>query len=76
MATKSGLSAACLLIAFGLVPAMAGGGQGGARIVVAEYMRAVPAGPTDAHHCARICVKARDMGGKAEPVCVQWQKVC
>jgi hypothetical protein len=48
----------------------------GGRLVVAEYMRAVPAGPTDPHHCARVCVKARDMGGKAEPVCVEWKRVC
>jgi hypothetical protein len=46
----------------------------GSPFVVAEYMRAVPGGT--ANHCTRVCVKARDMGGKAEPVCVEWKKVC
>jgi len=47
-----------------------------ARFMLAQYMRAVPAGPTDAHHCTRVCVKARSVSDKAEPVCVEWKKVC
>jgi hypothetical protein len=46
------------------------------QIILAQYLRAVPAGPTDAHHCVRVCVKARTMGDKAKPVCVAWKKVC
>jgi hypothetical protein len=75
MATRLGLTAACLIIPLtALAPAMAGGQPASGRIVVAEYMRAVPAGT--ANHCTRVCVKARDMGGKAAPVCVEWKKVC
>ena len=47
-----------------------------ARFMLAQYMRVVPAGPTDAQHCARVCVKTRSAGDKAEPVCVEWKKVC
>jgi hypothetical protein len=47
----------------------------GAPIVVAEYMRAVPAGPV-ATHCTRVCTKTRSMGKAAPPMCVAWKTVC
>ena len=75
MVTRLGSMAACLIIPLiAAAPAMAGSQPGSGRMVVAEYMRVVPAGT--ANHCTRVCVKARDMGGKAEPVCVEWKKVC
>jgi hypothetical protein len=74
MITRFGLTAASVLLPlFAFAPAMAGSQPDNARIVVAEYMRAVPAG--SAGHCTRVCVKAKARD-KAEPICVEWKKVC
>lgn len=52
----------------------------GSQYLVAEYMRAVPAGPSDAQaptrQCRRICVKAGKGTPTHEAPCLQWKTVC
>jgi hypothetical protein len=54
--------------------------SGGSPYVVAEYMRAVPAGPSDAsapaRQCKRICVRAGKGTPTHEAPCLQWKTVC
>ncbi len=45
-------------------------------IVVAQYMRAVPSGPSPVRHCRRVCVKSEGGTATHEGHCVQWQTVC
>jgi uncharacterized membrane-anchored protein len=58
--------------------AMAQGQQSStsSRLVVAEYLRAVPAGPTAVRHCKRVCVKAGRGTDKVPAQCLQWKTVC
>ncbi len=49
---------------------------GNSPIVVAEYMRAVPSGPSPVRHCKRVCVKSEGGTATHEGHCVQWQTVC
>jgi hypothetical protein len=49
---------------------------GNSRIVAAEYMRAVPAGPTGARACKKVCIKSGDGIATRPPRCLQWQTVC
>jgi hypothetical protein len=46
------------------------------RYVVAEYMRAVPAGPSAAIRCRRVCVKSGRGTPTHPPQCLQWRIVC
>jgi hypothetical protein len=76
-AMKPALSGSLLAAALcASATAMAGGRQDAAatRIVVAEYLRAVPSEPTRA--CKRVCVKSKSEGNRSAPMCLQWKTVC
>jgi hypothetical protein len=47
------------------------GQSAGNRIILAQYMRAVPA-----EACKRVCVKAGRGTDKIPAQCLQWQTVC
>jgi hypothetical protein len=74
-----GVPLAVLLIAAAAAlaaePGSAGAPPASSRFVVAEYMRAVPAGPT-AVRCKRVCVKSKSEGNRGAPMCLQWRTVC
>lgn len=70
-----GTSLAIPLLAAVAAPA-APSNAASAPIVVAEYMRAVPSGPSPMRHCKRVCVKSTGGTATHRPHCVQWQTVC
>lgn len=46
------------------------------QIIVAEYMRAVPAGPAGAQRCQRVCVKTGGATATHPAKCLQWKITC
>lgn len=71
-----GMSLAACLLATAATKAPAAPSTGNTPIVVAEYMRAVPAGPSTVRHCKRVCVKSGGGTATRPPHCRHWQTVC
>jgi hypothetical protein len=71
-----GVTLAVWAVAATSATAPASQSAGNSRIVVAEYMRAVPAGPAGAHACKKVCIKSGGGTATHPPHCLHWQTVC